>query len=144
MHGGTTRSGFFCDGKLKSDDRPDDRHAAFAHEVWRWDDNQSYPDFDTTRPVTDERVKRREFEKKCYFDHQGAIFQLLRQCDLILARMKIYRKAEEQKERYERDGAFHLQPGEEDLRDKLKQLSNTFLKMILLRPYHSFKDFSNC
>ena len=72
-----------------------------------------------TVPLSDERVVRREFKEKCYFDADGTVLQLLKQRALILARMKIYRQAEEQKEFYDRNGVLHLQPGEVDVRDKL-------------------------
>ena len=46
--------------------------------VWRWDQKQKYPEYNMNTPLQDEQAVRREFTKKCRFDPQGAVLQLLK------------------------------------------------------------------
>ena len=96
LYGGTTRDGFFFDGKLRGDNLTDFQRNCFAHEVCRWDYvHQQFPDYVATKypdpddfqpPLTDERQNRKEFLHKARFDPEGAVLQLLRTRDALLKR----------------------------------------------------------
>ena len=80
-----------------------------------------YPEYGMNTPLQDEQAIRREFAKKCRFDPRGAVLQLLKQRDLLIRRMKLWRQAEEQDTRAKRNGGtLFLHPDEKDVRDSLK------------------------
>ena len=104
LYGGTTRSGSAFDGKFKGDHLDSHQAGSFAHEVCRWDINQSFPKKEMLNPVEDDRLLRKEFEDKCYFDPLGAVRQFMKQPDLRIARMKKFRTAEAQDAHFKRTG----------------------------------------
>ena len=104
LYGGTTRSGFAFDGNLTGEHLDSHQAGSFAYEVWRWDINQSFPKKEMLNPVEDDRLIRKEFEDKCYFDPIGAVRQFLKQRDLFIERMKKFRIAEAQDAHFKRTG----------------------------------------
>ena len=112
LYGGTTRDGFFFDGMLIGDYLRSYQKNSFAGAVWRWDQCQKYPEYGMNTPLQDEQAIRREFAKKCRFDPRGVVLQLLKQRDLLIRRMKLWRQAEEQDTRAKRNGGtLFLHPG---------------------------------
>ena len=72
-------------------------------------------------PLQDEEGIRREFAKKCRYDPHAAVLQFLKQRDLLIRRMKLWRLAEEQDARAKRNGGvLYLHPDEKDVCDTLK------------------------
>ena len=121
LYGGTTRDGFFFDGKFRGENRRSYQKSSLASEVWRWDPCHMYPEYGMSEPIRDERIRRREFDKKCYVDPRGAVLQFRKQSALLIRRMKLFRQAEEQVARAQRDGVLRLLPDEKDVRDVLKK-----------------------
>ena len=135
LFGGTTRDGFFFDGKLQGGNLSEFQCNCFAHEVWRWDANQQYPDYKVSTPLTDEKAIRREFAKKCRIDPHGAVLQPLKQRDSLPRRKRQWKLAEEQVTRAQQNGGrLILQPGEHDHRASLKNKKH---KMKIMADYEA-------
>ena len=106
LYGGTARNGYFFDGKMRGNGLSDFQRNCFAHEVWRWDTNQKFPEYlykgkygasaDAPPPITDSQRIRREFNYKGRIDPNGAARQLLRTRDALLKRQKEWAQAEGQ------------------------------------------------